>query len=211
MWACSMAFVCLYHSLVLAHFLTYSFFLSFFLVYLLACPCLLVTTPCILHHVKSLGDEFFGAYVASKRYEKRNCRHDEKNPKSPADCILDLVGQSNPFRYMIATQDETLLDTLRQVPGVPLIHIYRSVIILDPIPKICAQEKESLEFAKTRVSETEKKLIQALVPIDKPKKKLTVIRKRKAKQPNPLSVKKKAKPSPAAPRPPAAAKANDVC
>ena len=43
------------------------------------------------------------------------------------------LGETNQFNYAVATQDQELRAYLRSIPGVPLIYINKSVMILEPI------------------------------------------------------------------------------
>ena len=50
---------------------------------------------------------------------------------TPTDEIISLVGETNRSKYLVATQEDTLRDHLRNVPGVPLFHIQRTVLLLE--------------------------------------------------------------------------------
>lgn len=148
----------------------------------------LMTTPCIISYLKNQGDEYFGAYVACKQYEPRRCMHSD--PLSPDQCIKSIIGDSNRVKCIIATQNESLSTELSLIPGVPIIHIYRGILILDPIANSSRHSKSMLEQSKSRISEKEKKFLQLIAPIEPiPTTKHPV--HKKAKGPNPLSIKKK--------------------
>lgn len=42
------------------------------------------------------------------------------------------AGETNKHRYVIATQSQELRQKLRSIPGVPVVHMNRSVMILEP-------------------------------------------------------------------------------
>jgi U3 small nucleolar RNA-associated protein 23 len=42
------------------------------------------------------------------------------------------TGETNKHRYAIATQSQPLRAKLRLIPAVPIVHINRSVMILEP-------------------------------------------------------------------------------
>lgn len=44
---------------------------------------------------------------------------------------LGFAGKDNPNRYVIATQSLALRKSLRAVPGLPLVYINRSVMLLE--------------------------------------------------------------------------------
>ena len=41
------------------------------------------------------------------------------------------VGEDNPNRYLVATQDPELRRQLRRIPGIPLMHIIRNTMVLE--------------------------------------------------------------------------------
>lgn len=76
-----------------------------------------------------------GAIDQAKEFERRRCGHhpDEfPEPLSTLECLRSVVdpkGQnSNKFRYCVASNDLETRAALRQVKGVPLIYISRSVM-----------------------------------------------------------------------------------
>lgn len=83
-----------------------------------------------MSELRDLGDDYAGAALAAKRFERRRCKH--KNPVPSAQCIAEIIAADNPHNYCVATQDTRLRDSLRLVPGVPLLYINRSVLILEP-------------------------------------------------------------------------------
>ncbi|CAK5264774.1 unnamed protein product [Mycena citricolor] len=92
----------------------------------------------------------------------------------------------NKHRYVVATQSQTLRSQLRSIPGVPILHINRSVMILEPPSDATLRSKALTEEKALHATGSEKPQSDA-GPVPK---------KRKGpKGPNPLSVKKK-KPDP---------------
>ncbi|KAI9281334.1 Fcf1-domain-containing protein, partial [Umbelopsis sp. AD052] len=166
-------------------------------------------TSCAIAELRSKGDDFSGAVIASKRFERRRCRHVE--PVSSAQCIKEIIDKDNPHNYCIASQDADLRKFLRSVPGVPLIHINRSVVVLEPPSKATKIKMAQLEKAKTLPNEKELSFMQKKKKQLKDQEKKAATqdgngeakeaaskkRKRKGpKQPNPLSMKKKKKQPP---------------
>jgi U3 small nucleolar RNA-associated protein 23 len=122
--------------------------------------------------------------------------------ETPNEEIKALIGKTNASKYLVATQESELRDYLRSnIPGVPLLHIQRTVLLLespssnsrhasssaesDKVKKFAAAEAETLAVArKVRLQERAEKRRQdgqaAAVP-----------KKTKAKGPNPLSCMKK--------------------
>lgn len=107
---------------------------------------------------------------------------------------------------MIATQSHPLRVSLRAIPGVPIVHINRSVMVLEPASDVTLQSKERVrhgiykyhflcthpftlqaEHDALGPSKSEKAILNAVTPPVE-----VVKRKKRPKGPNPLSVKKKA-------------------
>ncbi|OUM67444.1 hypothetical protein PIROE2DRAFT_40025 [Piromyces sp. E2] len=150
----------------------------------------IMTTNCVINELRTLGEDFMGAALAAKRLEKRRCTHGG-NPVNAADCIKEIIGDTNQFNYCVATQDLNLRDYLRRIPGIPLIYINRSVMILEPPSPATTNKVKEIEYNKTIPTNYENTIIKnnTDTPEEAPKPK-----KRKGpKQPNPLSCKKKKK------------------
>lgn len=140
----------------------------------------------------------------AKQYERRRCNHPPKDPKEPIDCIQDVinVNGTNKHRYVLASQNIELRRKLRRIPGVPIIHINRAVMILEPlsdasikISKKMEQEKlyKGLNDAKYAGIKKDDDDNDDENDEDAENKKDTKVKKRKIgpKQPNPLSMKKR--------------------
>lgn len=57
--------------------------------------------------------------------------------------VLHYVGTDNKNRYVIATQSLPLRKVLRTVPGLPIVYIARSVVLLEaPSDKTVLKKKE---------------------------------------------------------------------
>ncbi|CDK26393.1 unnamed protein product [Kuraishia capsulata CBS 1993] len=165
-------------------------------------PKMMITQCCIQHLYDSRNQP---AIEIAKTMEKRRCNHRET--LSSYECIksiVDVKGE-NKHRYLVATQDEKLRKALRRVPGVPLIYMNRSVMIMEPLSPASMKVQQRIENGKLTgglnskhagVIETEKPKAIASgdkveanaegTETEKPKK-----RKRGPKEPNPLSMKKK--------------------
>lgn len=112
----------------------------------------------------------------------------------------------NPQGYIVASQDETLSDTLRSMPNVPQMHLSRGVLMFES-PSAATRRKANFQergkqmtgggmmtveerewIAKTRREERTKKRV---VAAENESGGDGTRKKRKAKGPNPLSCKKK--------------------
>ncbi|KAK3831480.1 MAG: Fcf1-domain-containing protein [Linnemannia gamsii] len=181
-----------------------------------------MVTPCTMALLKSRGEDASGAFLASKRFEKRRCKHQQAVDE--AICLSQIISNSNPHNYVVASQSKKLRSQFAQVPGVPLLYINRANLILEPPSDASMNKSKQIESGKTHAStkelatlKTVKVTGQGKVSIDaKAAKKLEerqaskkqkreiqkakLVKKLGPKEPNPLSVKKKKKvaPTPAA-------------
>jgi hypothetical protein len=52
---------------------------------------ILVTTNCIVNEIQQKGEEFSGAFVLARRFERAGCKHD--TPVSSMECLKSLLGK----------------------------------------------------------------------------------------------------------------------
>jgi len=146
-----------------------------------------VITQCCIHELYLKGKSHQPATDLAKSFERRKCNHKEAIPGN--DCILAVIGETNKHRYVIATQSHPLRVNLRAIPGVPIVHVNRSVMVLEPASDSTLQFKQRAEQNALGPSISEKAMLNAVAPRAEP----SIKRKKKgSKGPNPLSVKKKA-------------------
>jgi U3 small nucleolar RNA-associated protein 23 len=91
----------------------------------------------------------------AKQAERRRCGHHElETPLSELECIqsvLDPKGSgTNKHRYVVATQDREVRAAMREVAGVPLVYINRSVMVMEPMAAHSAEVREAEEKGKVR-------------------------------------------------------------
>ena len=91
----------------------------------------------------------------AKQAERRRCGHHElETPLSELECIksvLDPKGSgTNKHRYVVATQDRDVRAAMREVAGVPLVYINRSVMVMEPMAGRSAEVREAEEKSKVR-------------------------------------------------------------
>lgn len=122
----------------------------------------------------------------AKMFERRKCNHREAIENEP--CIESVVGETNKHRYVVASQSTDLRNKLRKIPAVPLVHINRSVMVLEPRSEATIKAKDQSEAAGMSVSAPE---ARALASTSAPAPAEPVHRRKIAKGPNPLSMKKK--------------------
>ncbi|KAI0283324.1 Fcf1-domain-containing protein [Russula aff. rugulosa BPL654] len=146
----------------------------------------IMITQCCIHELYIRGISHQPAVDLAKSFERRKCNHREAIPGN--ECIASLVGETNMHRYVIVTQSHPLRVDLRAIPGVPIVHINRSVMVLEPASDVTLQFKQRAEQDALGPSKSEKATLNAVTPLVEPVMK----RKKRPKGPNPLSVKKKA-------------------
>ncbi|EPS37297.1 hypothetical protein H072_9078 [Dactylellina haptotyla CBS 200.50] len=93
----------------------------------------------------------------AKTFERRRCNHSITAPAlSPLECLHSIVIPSeeapipNKHRYVVATDDQKIREKFREYPGVPGIHIMRSVMVLDQISGATTDYREREEKGKLR-------------------------------------------------------------
>lgn len=161
----------------------------------------LCTTNCALKELESLGKELYGAKIILQRYQVRKCAH-FKDPVPASDCLLSMLGKTNPHHYFVATQDHTLTTGLKEIPGVPLFYIILNTIVLDKPSQASLDHVQKVQLGEL-VSPTQQESIHSLKEKQGLGQRDTErrARKRKRKGPNPLScLKKKKKSEPTLPK-----------
>ncbi|KAJ3990540.1 Fcf1-domain-containing protein [Lentinula detonsa] len=146
-------------------------------------------TQCCIHELYlQRGQQ--PAVDLAKTFERRKCNHREPIPGD--ECLASVVGDSNKHRYVIATQSTPLRTKLRLIPAVPIVHINRSVMILEPPSDTTIRAKALMEQkVLNSTASTETALLASLSTSTEPVPR----KKRGPKGPNPLSVKKKKTPN----------------
>ncbi|KAL7830504.1 hypothetical protein SRHO_G00316310 [Serrasalmus rhombeus] len=157
----------------------------------------LCSTNCALKELDSLLKDLYGAKLILQRFQIRRCKH-SKEPVSASQCLLSVVGETNPHHYFVATQDQELRASLMKIPGVPLLYIIQNTMVLEK-PSACSLKHVQAVQLGELVSPTEQQSLQNLKAEQGLSKdgeeRQGKKRKRKSGNPNPLScLKKKKKP-----------------
>ncbi|KAK0246063.1 Fcf1-domain-containing protein [Armillaria nabsnona] len=139
-------------------------------------------TQCCIHELYLQGKSRQNAVDLAKTFERRRCNHRE--PISGDDCLKSVVGDTNKHRYVIASQSQPLRSKLRSIPAVPLVHVNRSVMVLEPPSDTTLASKQKTEEESLHPTAPDIALVGP--SSDQPPKK-----RKGPKGPNPLSVKKK--------------------
>ncbi|RYP80140.1 hypothetical protein DL769_002626 [Monosporascus sp. CRB-8-3] len=95
--------------------------------------------------------------LAKEKFERRRCGHHPDQypePLSSYECVNSVVDPKkngvNKHRYVCAVNDDHLRASLRQIPGVPLIFIRRSVVLMEPMAAATAKVRSAEERKKFR-------------------------------------------------------------
>lgn len=116
-------------------------------------------TQCCIHELYLQGKSQQTAVDLAKSFERRKCNHREAIPGE--ECIASVIGKpllfsvdaysldasvgdSNKHRYVIATQSKALRIKLRSIPAVPIVHINRAVMILEPPSDVTLKAKQQV-------------------------------------------------------------------
>ncbi|KAA8916876.1 hypothetical protein TRICI_000995 [Trichomonascus ciferrii] len=135
----------------------------------------------------------------AKQFERRKCGHrparkgedEEDGTLSAFDCIKSVVnvkGQ-NKHRYVVATQKLRLRQVFHKLPGVPLIYIERSVMLMEDPSPATEQVRRRIEEAKLHSGLNDATPVLQKHSHEEPTN--TANRRKGPKEPNPLSAKKK--------------------
>ncbi|GAA6031583.1 hypothetical protein JCM8097_006534 [Rhodosporidiobolus ruineniae] len=110
-------------------------------------------TQCCMQALYDAGEEAQPAVEAAKLFERRKCNHFKARKED--ECMTAMAGDENKNRYVFATQSLELRQTLRRVPGSPIIYIARSVMLLETPSDQTLAKKHKAESAKLHVSAEE--------------------------------------------------------
>uniref|UniRef100_A0A0M3IP47 rRNA-processing protein UTP23 homolog n=1 Tax=Ascaris lumbricoides TaxID=6252 RepID=A0A0M3IP47_ASCLU len=139
-------------------------------------------TKCVLHELEQLGSALYGALHICKQFTVVQCPHEPM--RSASDCLRHMARRmKNRTKYFIATQDNILADSLRQIPGTPILFIKYKGILIERVSTATLQEMERPKDELDAIKALKKQIMGD-----------EVMKKRKRKKisgPNPLSVKKK--------------------
>jgi len=141
-------------------------------------------TQCCIHELYLQGKFQQPAVDLAKTFERRKCNHREPLPGD--NCLASVVGATNKHRYIIATQSQPLRVKLRTIPAVPIVHVNRTVMVLEPPSDLTIETKEVMEEKALHPTAADMAVVGSSTTTEPPRKK-----KKGPKGPNPLSVKKK--------------------
>ena len=199
-------------------------------------------TQCSMRHLYTSQPKNEALIEQAKTYERRRCNHQNlEKPLSTFDCLKDVVTKGengmNKHRLIVASQDEKVRAHMRRIPGVPLVYINRSVMIMEPMAEATEdlktrderqkirsglkmrstlgkrkREGNEVEAQDTAIEEDGSKFVLGSHSLPAATDNTRPERKKKRKGPkgpNPLSVKKPKKRTPPAPQPDNLLEGND--
>jgi len=110
-------------------------------------------TQCSMRHLYATNNQ--DLILRAKDYERRRCGHHElEKPLTTLECLGSVVdaknSKTNRNRYVVASQDPMVRATMRRIPGVPLVYINRSVVIMEPMGAATEDAREREEKGKFR-------------------------------------------------------------
>ncbi|WVN86075.1 uncharacterized protein L203_101233 [Cryptococcus depauperatus CBS 7841] len=155
--------------------------------------CKPMITQCCIEALYKLGKSVQKTINLAKSFERRKCNH--RTTLEPDACLKDVIGSQNKHNYILAAQSISLIHSLQNIPGLPIIHYNpRGVLVLSP-PSV-ATVREKLKKEEERRLEN-KVILDNVVDganvfgVNGPMPMTRERNARKVKAPNPLSVKKK--------------------
>ncbi|KAK4944809.1 hypothetical protein LTR28_008173 [Elasticomyces elasticus] len=104
----------------------------------------------------SLERTLHGKIKPTKSFERRRCDHHTlEEPLSTLECLTSVTdpkgSKTNKNRYVVASQDVEVRAHMRTIPGVPLIYVKRSVMVMEPMAGATEEVREREEKGKRKV------------------------------------------------------------
>ncbi|KAK7554852.1 Fcf1-domain-containing protein [Phyllosticta citricarpa] len=111
----------------------------------------IMITQCSMRHLYADKDQ--QVIAKAQEFERRRCNHHTlEEPLSTLDCLSSVVDPSgnknNKHRYVVASQEQKVRALMRQIPGVPLVYMNRSVMIMEPMANATEGVREKAEHEK---------------------------------------------------------------
>lgn len=119
-------------------------------------------TQCSIRHLYNAIPKSDILIDRAKRFERRRCGHHElEQPLSASDCLTSVVDPKssgiNKHKLVVASQDDEIRAKLRSIPGVPLIYVKKSVMILEPMAGATEDLRSREERAKFKAGISRKR------------------------------------------------------
>lgn len=125
----------------------------------------------------------------AKGWERRMCNH--KEALAPGACLEAVIGPENKHRYVLAA-DDVLVRRMRRrvVPGLPIMHYSKSVLVLEPMSDLTERHITHRPTSQSAISPAERRILEHTqdAPVAEPEP--APPKRKRTKEPNPLSVKR---------------------
>jgi U3 small nucleolar RNA-associated protein 23 len=113
-------------------------------------------TTCDMRHLYKATPKNETLILQAKEYERRRCGHHELDePLSSLECLASVVdpkgSNTNKHRYVVAANDLSVRQRMRRIPGVPLIYIAKSVVLMEPMTNATEDYREREEKSKFKM------------------------------------------------------------
>lgn len=117
-------------------------------------------TQCSIRHLYALpsSPQKENIIAAAKSMERRRCNHHTlEQPLTTFECLSSVIDPKsthtdqdlvNKFNYVVAVQNEDLRRWCRNVRGVPIIYVKRSVMVMEPMATGSTGVREGRERGK---------------------------------------------------------------
>ena len=113
-------------------------------------------TQCSIRHLYTLNSTGVFPQIketliaTAKAMERRRCNHHElEEPLSTLECLSSVIDPkgsgTNKNRYVVASQEEEVRRRCRDLKGIPLVYVKRSVMVMEPMSEGSLWVKESAE------------------------------------------------------------------
>ena len=118
-----------------------------------------VKARCSIRHLYTLKDlpqaQKDVLISVAKNMERRRCGHHTLDePLSTLECVSSVIDPkkslTNKNRYIVASQDEEVRRYCRNVRGVPLLYVKRSVMVMEPMAEGSIGVRDGIERSKFR-------------------------------------------------------------
>ena len=147
----------------------------------------ILTTPCNVIELESLGPKFYGPCLIMKQFPVHQCGHSKKR-LGGSSCVLSMVkDKEQEKRYIVATQDRELTNSLREIGGIPVLYLHESVPVLEGPSKESLAIAEKGDVKDAKLSSQEKKVLKEAKKDFGIEDSIVTKKRRKRKGPNPLS------------------------
>ncbi|KAF8569641.1 hypothetical protein P879_00458 [Paragonimus westermani] len=161
----------------------------------------LVTSSCVVKECEALGDLFQGTLNVLKQFKILQCKHLFDVSKCATWCIKNRMRSARKLEYKsdgtstlfaLASNDESLQEVARLIPGMPIFYVAHCRFNLESPPVSVSEFLAQKASSAPVVSAHESAVIDALDRKFGLCKEPVQLRKRKRpRAPNPLSCKKK--------------------